>query len=109
MHEKLTKTSVMAIKKMPIKPPLSACLSILLTSPEGKVISNNPKNESAKRINTEKFVVSSLDSLKVLVRELFFDPATYLFLGLWVFDHAISRTILQTMKNNNKQTNNSYK
>ena len=48
VQEKLTSTKVMAMKKIPIKPPRSACLSILLTSPDGSVISSNPKKESAK-------------------------------------------------------------
>ena len=67
VQEKETNTKVKAIKNAPIYPPLSACLSDLLTSQEGSTISNAPKKEAAKIIKTIKknrlgtqFVLSQL-------------------------------------------------
>src|SRR3972149_3948091 len=54
VHEKDTNTSVSAMKKEPIYPPLSACLSDLLTIHDGKTISNIPKKEAAKIVNSVK-------------------------------------------------------
>src|SRR5690606_4624810 len=54
VQEKDTNTKVKAIKKMPVKPPLSPWASTLLTSPEGKVSSNMPRKAKAKKINTKK-------------------------------------------------------
>ena len=42
------------MKKIPIKPPLSAPASLLLTSFEGIVISNAPKNDAAKIMKIRK-------------------------------------------------------
>ena len=42
------------MKNRPTKPPLSALLSLLLTSHPGSVISNAPKNDAAKTMNTRK-------------------------------------------------------
>ena len=50
VHEKETKANVNAIKKMPISPPLFDLESMLLTNREGNVISNAPRNETAKTI-----------------------------------------------------------
>ena len=54
VQEKETRTSVKAIKNTPNIPPLSARSSILFTKPEGRVISNRPKNAKAKKIKTAK-------------------------------------------------------
>ena len=54
VHENETTTSVRAMKKIPIRPPLSACLSTLFTNELGKTISNNPKNDNPNKINTTK-------------------------------------------------------
>ena len=54
VQEKEISTSVKAIKKIPIKPPLSDFASILFTKELGKVISNNPKKDSANSMNTMK-------------------------------------------------------
>ncbi|MCY1538442.1 hypothetical protein D9M68_739810 [compost metagenome] len=54
VQEKDTSASVKAIKNSPTIPPLLDFSSILLTSTEGNVISNAPKNESAKKIRTAK-------------------------------------------------------
>jgi hypothetical protein len=42
------------MKKIPIKPPLSAPSSLLLTSFEGMVISNAPKNDAANTMKIAK-------------------------------------------------------
>lgn len=42
------------MKKIPMYPPLSACLSVKFAQLEGKVISNAPKNEIAKIIKMTK-------------------------------------------------------
>ena len=47
VQENDTNTSVRAMKKIPIKPPLSACRSLLLTIQLGSVISKAPKNDAA--------------------------------------------------------------
>ena len=54
VHEKETSTSVRAMKKSPARPPRSALRSLLFTSQLGMVISNAPKNEAAKTMNTRK-------------------------------------------------------
>ena len=54
VHEKETRTSVNAMKKIPIKPPLSALESALLTHEEGIFISKAPKNENANRMKMAK-------------------------------------------------------
>ena len=50
VHENDTSTSVRAMKKMPARP----LESVLLTIHEGIVISNAPKNDAAKTMNTRK-------------------------------------------------------
>ena len=54
VQENDTNTRVKAIKKIPPIPPLSDCASLLFTSALGRVISNAPKNDAAKIINTTK-------------------------------------------------------
>ena len=54
VQENDTKTRVKAIKKTPINPPLSDFASTEFTNPEGKTISNAPKNEIPKKINMTK-------------------------------------------------------
>jgi hypothetical protein len=54
VQENETRTSVNAMKKMPIKPPLSACLSALFTHELGKVISKSPKKDNANTTKTTK-------------------------------------------------------
>ena len=54
VHENDTRTSVNAIKKIPARPPLSEFLSLLFTSEDGRVISNAPKKDAAKTMNTMK-------------------------------------------------------
>src|SRR3989339_1476238 len=54
VQEKDTRTNVNAMKKGPVKPPLSTCLSDFVTSQLGSVISNNPKNEAAKITKIKK-------------------------------------------------------
>ena len=53
VHEKETITIAKATKKAAMSPPLSARASALFASPDGRVISNAPKNEIAKTINAE--------------------------------------------------------
>ena len=54
VHEKETTTKVSAIKKMPIKFPVSALLSALFDHDAGRAISKAPKNEMPKIKNTAK-------------------------------------------------------
>ena len=54
VQEKDTKTSVKAIKKTPIKPPLSDLASTEFTKPDGNTISNAPKKEIPKKMNIMK-------------------------------------------------------
>ena len=54
VHENETSTRVSAMKNTPARPFLSAPLSLLFTSDCGIVISNAPKNEAAKIMNTTK-------------------------------------------------------
>ncbi len=54
VQENDTKTKVKAIKNDPKKPPLSTCLSALLTIQLGNTISNIPKKDAAKTINIKK-------------------------------------------------------
>ena len=54
VHENETTAKANAIKKIPMIPPLSACLSILFKNEFGKTISNAPKNEAAKTIRITK-------------------------------------------------------
>ena len=42
------------MKNVPRSPPLSAPLSLLFTSLDGSTISNAPKNDAAKSMNTMK-------------------------------------------------------
>ena len=48
VQENDTIASASAIKKIPIKPPLSACESTLVPQLLGNVISNAPRKETAK-------------------------------------------------------------
>ena len=54
VHENETRTRVRAIKNIPKSPPLSAPLSDLFTKEVGSMISNAPKNDAAKIMNTMK-------------------------------------------------------
>ena len=54
VQENETNTSVNAIKNIPIRPPLSDFLSMLLTNELGKVMSKSPKKDKAKTTNTVK-------------------------------------------------------
>ena len=54
VQEKDTNARVNAIKKMPIKPPLSDALSLLLTQDAGSCSSNAPKKDAPKIINKRK-------------------------------------------------------
>ena len=54
VQENDTSTSVRARKKIPPSPLVSAFESLLFTIHEGMVISNAPKNEAAKTMNTRK-------------------------------------------------------
>ena len=54
VQENDTSTSVSAMKNTPNRPPLSAPLSLLFTNDDGSTISNAPKNDAAKTINTMK-------------------------------------------------------
>src|ERR1035437_876875 len=54
VQEKETSTKVKAMKKAPANPPLSACLSALLIIQFGRVISNIPKKEKAKKRKIRK-------------------------------------------------------
>ncbi len=54
VHEKDTSTNVNAIKKAPIYPPLSACLSDVFTHLPGRTSSNIPRNEAAKTMKRIK-------------------------------------------------------
>ena len=57
VHENDTSTSVSAMKNTPARPFLSAPLSLLFTSDCGSVISNAPKNDAAKIMNTMKKMI----------------------------------------------------
>ena len=57
VHENDTKTNVSARKKTPSRPLRSEFWSLLLTHELGRVISNAPKNDAAKTINTRKKMV----------------------------------------------------
>src|SRR5882672_9123548 len=52
VHENETSTKVNAMKNTPINPPLSACWSTLLMKELGNVISNNPRKDKPKTMNT---------------------------------------------------------
>ena len=54
VHENETKARVKAIKKIPIKPPLSEALSVLFTQDVGSCNSKAPRNEAPKIINRRK-------------------------------------------------------
>ena len=54
VQENDTSTSVRAMKKMPASHLESALESVLFTIHEGMVISNAPKNDAAKTMNTRK-------------------------------------------------------
>jgi hypothetical protein len=65
VHENETNTSVKAMKKVPISPPLSAFESALFTIQLGKTISKAPKNDAANIINIAKksrFGIQCVDS-----------------------------------------------
>jgi hypothetical protein len=53
-HERLTITSVSAIKKEPIIPPFSALLSVFVDRLLGSIISKRPKNDAANTIKRIK-------------------------------------------------------
>src|SRR5574344_295760 len=65
VQEKETKTVVKAMKKATIYPPLSAPLSLLFIHEEGKVISNNPKNEKANAINIRKKIRLGIQCVEI--------------------------------------------
>ena len=54
VQEKETNANAKAIKKKPIKPPLSDFASILFTHELGKLISKAPKNDMANTTNNAK-------------------------------------------------------
>src|SRR5690606_33282450 len=54
VQENETSERLNAIKKSPIRPPLSDLASILLTKELGKVISKAPKNDAAKTTSNRK-------------------------------------------------------
>ena len=54
VQENETNANVNAIKKMPMYPPLLDKLSVLFAQDDGRVISNKPKNDSAKTTKTTK-------------------------------------------------------
>ncbi len=54
VQENDTTAKANAIKNIPTKPPLSALESIFVAQELGKIISNAPKNESAKTTNNNK-------------------------------------------------------
>ena len=54
VQEKETRTRVRAMKNIPPRPPLPAFASLLLARLEGSSISNAPKKEAAKTMNTMK-------------------------------------------------------
>ena len=54
VHENDTSTRVRAMKNTPARPFLSEFLSLLFTIDSGSVISNAPKNDAAKIMNTMK-------------------------------------------------------
>ena len=54
VQENETNTSVKAIKKTPIKPPLSDFASTVFTKFDGNTISNAPRNEIPNKINMVK-------------------------------------------------------
>ena len=54
VQENDTIANAKAINKIPIIPPLSACLSILFTQEFGNIISNAPRNDAAKTTNKTK-------------------------------------------------------
>jgi hypothetical protein len=57
VQENETSTRVSAIKKVPINPPLSTCLSDLFVREDGRTISNMPKKEAAKAANNRKKII----------------------------------------------------
>src|SRR6056297_1036565 len=64
-----TITKVKAIKNEARNPPLSTCRSDLFANPEGKTISNIPKNEAANAINNAKKIVLGIQwVLSVVVK-----------------------------------------
>ena len=76
-HDRLTITVVSAKKKVPRKPPLSTCESVLLEILLGKRSSNRPKNAAAKNAKRRKKMVlviqcvvrSVIKSAPILVSE----------------------------------------
>ena len=74
VHENDTNTSVKAIKKIPIKPPLSAPASLLLTSDEGNVISNAPRNDAAKTMKMTKKIRLGIQCVPIALK---ISPATF--------------------------------
>src|SRR5690606_9419426 len=66
VHENDTIANANAIKKIPINPPRSACLSTLFAHEFGNMISNAPKNEDAKTTSITK---------KIMLNHIFVDRA----------------------------------
>ena len=66
VHENDTNTSVRARKKIPPRPFESAFESLLLTSHEGIVISNAPKNEAAKTMLDD--AITAGEEVSIVVR-----------------------------------------
>src|SRR5690606_41923983 len=54
VHENDTIANANAIKKIPTKPPRSACLSTLFAHEFGSIISNAPKKDEAKTTKITK-------------------------------------------------------
>src|SRR4051812_30641115 len=71
VQENDTRTKVKAMKKTPIQPPLSACLSTLVSHELGKVISNMPKNDMAK---TRKIRKNRILGSQCVLRKLAASP-----------------------------------
>ncbi len=66
-HDRLTRTRVRAMKKEPIKPPFSACASVLVERLLGRTISNSPKNEAAKARKSAKKMVLVIQCEMILL------------------------------------------
>ena len=64
VQEKDTIAKANAIKNMPIMPPLSALLSIVVPQEAGKVISKAPKKETAKTSNNKKKMILNQTSVE---------------------------------------------
>ena len=68
VQEKDTNARVNAIKKMPINPPLSDALSLLLTQDAGSCSSNAPKKDAPKIINNRKKPILKYTFVAILFR-----------------------------------------